>query len=201
MNQKNINEQKLKFIKKLALEYRLSIKNICRLLGQEPTEENQQFLYNIFVNEENISSYQEKIEFKYLDYETTNEKIVIENATYMAAQMTLLKLQKALLNNDECELQNIRNNLKRIDIDFSKLKSRKIWTKVTEEEILTIAKYRVKHALSKREINRLLGIGDKTLSKFEERIQSDFWKTKIASLNAYNYDLCHISVNKRKKHD
>ena len=199
MKNKNINIEKLKFIKKLALEYRLSRKNICKLLGQEPTEENQQFIYNLFMNNDEILSYKEKKEFKYLDYETTSEKKSTEKASYMVAQIALLKLQKALLENDEQQIQHIKDNLKKTDTDFLNLRRRKVWARITDEEILTISKYRVKHALSKRDINRLIGIGDRKLTQAERTITNEFWSNKVKILNAYNYDLCHVSVNERKR--
>lgn len=201
MNQKNINEEKLKFIKKLALEYRLSTKNICKLLGQEPTEENQQFIYNLFMNNDEILSYKEKKEFIYLDYETTAERKQNEQASYMVAQMTLLKLQKALLENDKEQFQQIKDKISKIDTDFENLRKREKWVKIKEEEILIIAKYRIKHALSKQEINRRIGIADTNLTKVEKTITSEFWSSKVKKLNEYNYDLCHVSVHKRKKYD
>ena len=146
-----------------------------------------------------ILKFEERNKFVYLDYETTGEKTSRENAICILAQKILLKRQEALMTGDEELIKQINNRIKKIDIDFDNLGERKKWINLTEEEILTIAKYRIKHALSKREINRLIGIGDETLTRHERSIKSDFWSSKIKTLNAYNYDLCYISVNGRKK--
>ena len=196
---KELNIEKLKFIKKLASEYRLSTKNICKLLGLEPTEENQQYIYNLFMTNDEILRYEEKKEFIYLNYETTGEEKQSDKISYTTAQLAVLKMQKALLTGDKDLVKQINDKMKKIDKEFADLRRRPKWIDVTPEEILTISKYRVKHALSKNEINRLIGIGDGTLTKYERLIESEFWKTKIKKLNEYNFSLCHVSVNERKK--
>ena len=45
MDNNNYNDKKMKFIKNVALEYRLSLFNICKLLKIEPTKENKKIVF------------------------------------------------------------------------------------------------------------------------------------------------------------
>ena len=193
-----MKENEIKLMKNLALEYRLSQKNICKLLRIEPTHENLEFIYNEFLSVIPKGDIDKQKEIKYLFYETSLENKKIELISYQTAAVALQRIIKAnSLGNSESIIQI----LNKTDNDFNSLKRRQKWVSLTKEEILIIAKYRVKHALSKRIMNKLIGINAETLSKNEKNIEGDYWGSKLELLNEYNYLVCNVDkLDKRRKH-
>ncbi len=196
----NIKQVELKQIMNIALEFRLSLKNICRFLGVNQNEANQKLFYDEimkFINDSTLSN-----EFKFLVYETAVESEQDSKIAYNIAKIFYLKSQKeVLLNKDR---KSIMNKLFKTDCDYYKLKTKGIKLPMSDQDALIISKYRIKHAIPKEQMAIELEVHRVSIDKWENRVSQSNPRlgNKLSKLNEYNYDLSKkhfISKSKRKK--
>lgn len=167
MSNNSFQEKKLYFVKKVALEYRLSMKNICRLLKVEPTDENIKLLYDEMMK---LSPKQEdQRAFNWLVVSTTNENEKDSNTLYHVALAYLGQVTIATQSGDEKQIEEAYNRLFKIDTDFRNLVTTFNPRSIKQEDMLIIAKYRIKYALSKAEVAKMIGINRDTVSKNERK--------------------------------
>ena len=180
---------KYAFLGKVALAYRLSLFNLCRLMGLEPTEENQVLVYNSII-EAYVKDLDLVREYKYLfNYETLNEK---DNASYLSmtkAALFIKKYNNAQKENDEATLKALIKSLNKTDSDFNALLKKEKSRPFSEEEMIIISKYRLKHALSKTTISSLMEIKRDRISFGESKIKNSIIKDKLNILQEYNLDM------------
>lgn len=180
-----------KLIGKIALEFRLSLNNLCRLTGKESTEENRLNFYEkikeYLIGKNNILDYQ----YRYLFFnETVNEPSSISVNSYKMALDYWKRYKKAKESKNKEEFVNVINELNKTEIEFQNLIKSDVNRILTEEEIIIISKYRIKKVLSKKifcEEYRL--IHRTNLSKREKMLESDDLKYKINNLNEFCYDI------------
>ena len=193
------NLSKYGFLGKLALEYRLSLTNLCRLIGLEETDENKMLIYNSII--ETCNRDMDLIrEYKYLfNYETLNEK---DNASYLAmtkATLFLKKYNKAKQEKNEVAIKDLITALNKTDNDFKALLKRDMQKLFIEDEMVIISKYRLKHALSKSSIGTIMGIKRDRITLGESKIQNSIIKDKLDILQEYNFDVYSDIRKKRRK--
>lgn len=201
---KNIYKEEIKFVMNLALEFRLSLKNVCLFFNANPTDENQQLFYNEMIK--NAGSVVKIDELKYLTYETANESEKDSKTSYNLALTYYSRYLNALknaksgndLNNEK--LNKAKNYLQYTDVEFEKL-NKQGFKKVAINEAIIIAKYRIKHVISKIQFAEEFGMNRETISRWEKLITNPRLVNKIKSLNDYNYELSIKSVkaSNRKK--
>lgn len=183
MEKENISIEKLKLVKNLALEFRLSLANICRLLRIEPTDENQRIIYDELLRK--VCDGPDGIrEIEYLMYETENESKSDSTVTYNMALLYFTRYVKALKSGDSEQIKNASLNIIQTDINFANLMKNKP-DKYSDEDCVTIIKYRIKHAFSSKSFSKTVGIDRKTLKILEGRITNERLIRKTASLNDY----------------
>ena len=194
-----MSENMLIFISRIAFEYRLSLKNICIIMGMEPTEENKKNIYDLIIESMPIRS-NERNRFEYLfNYETINEsegqsKESLDNAFKFLRQYNQFK--KA--DNKE-KVQEIMKLLYDTDTKFKQLKETKDFSKAfTQEEQEIISKYRIKHCISNHSIARYLNIDRDRLSQGEQKLENSNLRKKAIMLSEYYEDVTK-SIYKRRK--
>ena len=172
----------------MALTFRLSLKNICIIIGKEPTEENQKEIYEIF----NLlfgSSSKFRIYYRFLfDYETTREPEFISESSLNAATLFFIRYRIATKNNDKETIKKLQEQLDSLDKKVSKLKLRNKDKILTNDDYETIIQYRIKYALSKEKICSYLEIDRDVLRLHENKLENSKLKYKIDQLNEYCLD-------------
>lgn len=186
MDQKKKNLYNLIF--KVALNYRLSLKNICMLLGKEPTEENKQEIYDIFEllygDNLNLRSY-----YVFLfDYETRSEPEFISNSALNLATLFFIKYKTASKSGDIETTKKLREQLDSLDKKIKLLRFRDKEKQLTDDDYITIITYRIKYSLSKDNICSYLDINRDTLRVHENKLENSKLKYKIDILNDYCLD-------------
>lgn len=175
-NQKNFYT----WILKIALEYRLSLENICIILGVEATKENQEKMYNIFDELFGLNTDLKGIYDLLFKYETKNE---LEETSLNALNLGFLafhQYQIALKNNDTSKLNDLKNQLNDLD---NKIKKIKDGYQLTYDDYLNIVKYRIKYSLSRAEICKMLNISGESLIRFEVGLENEELNNKLSILN------------------
>lgn len=192
MNNKNMYD----FVAKIALEYRLSLSNVCKLLGKEPTDKNKMEVYEIITSP--ISADDVRIAYDYLfNYETVNED---ENSSALALSQALIFLKrytKAQKSGNVEEVKLILKELTRTETAYAKVRNKKDFSKMTEEEIVAVARYRVKYCVSKLRMTNILDVGKGFITRNEEKITDRRLQGKLQLLNNFYEDL-YIKNNKSK---
>lgn len=191
------NENLYKLIFKMALTYRLSLKNICILLGKEENENNQLEIYNmcLYLFGNNLDL---RIAYDFLfNYETINEPEKISKRSLTLASLFLSQYKEAAKSGNKEKLRKVYSSLTEIDNKFLKLKDREIQSTVTEEETLIIAKYRLKYCISQKKISEYLDVQRRTLIMKEKNIEDEILSYKLNLLSNYHFDI--VSNDKRNR--
>ena len=193
MNNKNMYD----FVSKIALEYRLSLSNVCKLLGKEPTDKNKMEVYEIITSP--IVADDVRIAYDYLfNYETVNED---ENSSALALSKALIFLKrytKAQKSKNVEEVKLILKELTRTEEAYTKVRNKKDFSNMTEEEITAVARYRIKFCVSKLRMTNILDVGKGFITRNEEKITDRRLQEKLQLLNDFYEDL-YIKNNKSKK--
>lgn len=186
MQQSKINFYKL--VLKIALTFRLSLKNVCILLGEEPTEEKQKEIYEIFDLLFGSDSKFRRYYMFLFEYETKLEPDFISESSLNAATLFYIKYRIATKNNDKENIKKLHQELDTIDRKVNSLKLRSKEHRLTNEEYETIIQYRIKYALSKEKICSYLDIDRDVLRVHENKLENSKLKYKIEQLNEYCVD-------------
>lgn len=166
--EKNIyNEKKLRFVKKVALEYRLSLTNICKLLKIDATEENLKTMYEALLK--TCRNQDEQTAFNWLLNETTNEPEKDSNVMYLTATTMLARYAIAIQSGDKKQIDEAFVRLFKTDYNFNTLVEKMNPRNISEEDIAVISKYRIKYALSKSQIASMIGINRETIARNEKK--------------------------------
>ena len=181
-------ENKYSFIAKIALEYRLSLGNICKLFNMEPNDENKIKVYNLIMS--TIINHDLRLAYDFLfNYETINED---EKSSALAFSKTLIFLKrysKAQKSGDKEQLKLIMKELSKTDIDFEVVKKKDSHIKMEEKDILAISKFRLKYCISKTRMAESLDIGREIIHRGEEKINDNRLKQKLNLLSHFYDDL------------
>lgn len=172
-----------KFMGKIALEYRLSLESVCRLMKIEPTDENKGLVYETILKASKGNSY---FYFQYLfGYETLNEKKEVSSVAYRKALIFLTRYVNAKRRNDKEAVSAVLKELTKTDSNFRSLLGRKFDEPLTEEEVTIISKYRIKYCVARNLVSNILDIGSKKISIAEKKINDDIMKAKLQMLSEY----------------
>ena len=101
------NKNLYSFVLRLALTFRLSLKNVCKILGRNCSNEEQLKLYNefdeLFRNNLNL-----KRSYNYLfNYETISETSKLSDRSLSMANMFLLSYKQACKNGSKEDIVKI----------------------------------------------------------------------------------------------
>lgn len=161
------NEKKLRFAKKVALEYRLSLTNICKLLNTDATEENLKEMYEALLN--TCHGQDEQTAFTWLITETTGESEKDSKVMYLTATTMLDHCKKAIKSRDKKQIDEAFGRLFKTDYNFKTLAKKLNSRNISEKDIAIISKYRIKYALSKSQIASEMGIDRDTIARNEKK--------------------------------
>lgn len=177
----------------MALEYRLSLANLCKILGKQPTEAEQLNIY------EKIKKVVNRYTLEKCDYlffhETANESSRAALVAYTVGSNFIRRYTKAIKDGDEEKVNELKNELHKTDNDFKELKTRLHDDNLTLEDIQIISKYRIRHIYSRESFARDHELSDRTLSRLEKKLESNILKEKIEKLS----DFVDMRYRKRRK--
>ncbi|MBQ9072145.1 MAG: hypothetical protein IJY25_03200 [Bacilli bacterium] len=185
-----------KFIGKMALEFRLSLYNICKLFGRPTTEEFKMYFYeNIRQTTVNDVALEERYKYLFF-YETINESSKASLVSYTAAKNFIERYGKARKEGNEEKLRKIKEELYKTDNDMKELERRIYDQKLTPEDIAIISRYRVKYVVSRTAFGEAYNISDRTIETAEKRLSSNILKDKIHMLSDYYSNLRNQRMRK-----
>ena len=191
---KNIN---MDLLLNIAFTFRLSLKNLCKLLGRSETEEEQMNLYNE-IKENYKENYTLRIAYKYLfNYESKNQSEKESKKAYALGLFFLENYKIAKKEENQVKINKMLNELNKIDNEFNGLKKRTKGDPITLEEILIISKYRLKYAISRESICDYLEISIGAVRHAEEKITDEKLKEKLKNLSEYYLDVASQKRNVR----
>lgn len=189
------NKELYRLIGDMALEFRLSLRNICKLLGKEVTEKTMMEIYN---NINSIKDFDIKNKYKYLFfYETFNESQNASMVAYTKALNYIKRYNMVVKEGTKEEKIKILDELHKTDNDLKSIKN-KLGNKIlNEDEITIVSKFRIKHVISKSRFGEIYNVSFESISSAEKKLQSKLIKEKLERLNEY-YLTISSQVHKRK---
>lgn len=188
------------FIGKLALEYRVSLKNICKLLDMEATAGNQKEIYDLIFSTLDYDTKSRNV-YQYLFYyETMFEPEQASNLAYKNAARFLRDYSFAKrVGNSEMQ-KEVLDRLTKTDRDFKKIGNKEFDKPLTEEETTIISKYRIKYCIPKSNIQSALGIDKDRLRANEKKLTDEILKLKLEELSNFHMSMSRKPKNKGSKH-
>lgn len=191
------DKSKYNFLGKVALEYRLSLNSLCKILGKEPNEELKLEIYNaILATVQPYSCIDDAYKFLF-NYETLNESKEVIKYTISNYADFANRYNEAKRNKNSEEMENVNNALKEVDLKLQKLINRKQNYELTTEDYLVVSKYRLKYALSRYKISKILNISRDTLTDREKKIEDPILREKLNLLDEFYKDI-GLTGKKRK---
>jgi len=185
------------FISRIALEFRLSLKNACLILGKDTDEKNRMEVYSNIENA--IGTDLETLDkLKYLFfYETLTESENVSKISFTRAVNYIKRYNNAKKSGDKEQIREVMKELKKTEKDFQSIILKIKDKYIGEDEATVIGKYRLKHAISRMRFCEMFDIARSTLEKKEKLISDEILKQKLVLLGEY-YD--SLGQNgKRKK--
>ena len=184
------------FIGKVALEYRLSLENICKLLKKEPTEENKKMIYESIMK--TCSKRSELIRsYRFLfNYETINEDQKVSEKELSDAKTFIAEYNAAKKTNNDAIVRFVSKKLTRTDRDFKAITQKDLSKPLSPSEAYAIAKYRIKYCISKEAMTEIINIGDDKIRLGESKIADEILQKKLKLLSDY---LMSLELNRMYK--
>lgn len=183
-----------KLILKIALTYRLSLDNICLLIGKEITKENKDALKNIFYIISNEIYTYKRSSIILFDYETINESKIDSNSSFKMALNFYNRYMEANRNKDKEAINELIDELNELDLKIKQIRTRDKAVKLTQDDYDAICRYRIKYSISQKEISECLDIRRETLRAYESRIENSKLQKKLNILNDYYMDVSRKSL-------
>ena len=175
------------YIAKLALECRLSLKNICKILKIKETEENKKLIYEKIIETLGNDRYK-KNKYNYLfSYETVVESQEISKKSYNNAMVKKIYYDRAVLSGDKEKINSALQQLYATDLAYMNLKKKDL-SNLDLKDTEIISRYRLKHNISKEKICSELSISSEALSSRELKLPDEVLKYKLLELNKYMAD-------------
>lgn len=192
------NKKLYNLIGDMALEFRLSLRNICKLLGKEPTEENRMAIYQSIIqaknNDKDITS-----KFKYLFfYETINEQQNASRISYTKAVNYIKRYNKIAKEGTREQKVEILSELNKTERDLQNLKYKLGNETLNAEEILIVSKYRIKHVMSRHWFSQYFNVSESSLRRAEVKLESNIIKSKLDTLNEYYLTITSPAQKRRR---
>jgi len=185
------NISKPRLIGLIALHFRVSLENMCKLFNKPVTEENKQAMYNFIIGAFKNDTFL-ILAYKYLFYnETINEPKEISDLAYsnahkfLAMYTTIARHKNVKESDKKSYLYDKIAELTELDRKFDQFRKQND-RKFTNEEILIISRYRVKYALPRSYIADIVGRDDSSLERREVKITDESLKYKLDLLNQYH---------------
>lgn len=174
-----------KLLGKMSLEFRLSLDNLCKLLGQEPNDLLKTEIYEKIVatagNDVNL-----KERYRYLfGYETIKEPKKHSKVAYAIAYNYIARYKKANELQDKDKITALNDELNKTEIEFNKVKSKFHNSRLSLEDVAIIAKYRIKFLISRDKLCQTYELSDDTIRRKEKEIESSILKSKLELLSEY----------------
>lgn len=177
------------FIGKIALEFRLSLNNICKLSGKEDTEENRMNIYNILVQASDKNDGLIK-KYNYLFfYEALNEPQNISKISFEKAVNFVKRYKQAKKEANTGKIRELFRELNKTELDFNITKDKIGRENLSDEDIEIISRYRIKNMVPRMSFCEAFGIHRTSLEEREKKIKDPVLIKKLnilGELLAYN---------------
>ena len=188
------NKNLYKFIGKIALEFRVSLDNICKMLGKEVTDDNKMNIYNLIIASSNVDV-DLKERFNYLFfYETMNEPESISKVTYTRAVNYVKRYQKAQKDGNDKE---VLKELNKTENDLLEIQNNIGKSQLTEKQVEIIEKYRIKYVMSMLAFCQNFGIPRSTLDSRQKNINDVVLRTKLDCLADFHLQKSQDKLRKK----
>ena len=186
------------FIGKMALEFRLSLDNVCKILGKENNETIKLEIYkNICDSIDN--NYEILDKFKYLFFcETINERETVSRISYERAANFIKRYNKLTKEGTKEEIITILEELNKTEKDFEKVKNKLGKENLTKEEIDIITRYRIKNVIPRSSFSQYYGINRTSLEKRDKFTTNEILRDKLELLSGYFYDIRSQKMKSKK---
>lgn len=195
------NKRLYSLIGQLALNYRLSLSNVCRLLGKNTDDKTRMEVYETILSITEDRDARDAYDFLF-NYETVNESQKNSSLAFTKAAMFLKKYINAQKTNNKEEINALNGELVKIEKDFNQLffdyKNVKETKTPSSEEITIISRYRLKHRISQMQMSKNLGISREVVSNAEKKITDPLLMEKLQLLSDYFQDST-VNLYPRKK--
>ena len=177
------------FIGKIALEFRLSLSNICKLSGKEDIEKNRMEIYDILV-EASEKNHDLIGKYNYLFFnESLNESENISKISFEKAVNYIKRYKQAKKENNVDKIKELIRELNKTELDFNSIKEKIGATRLSDEDIEIISRYRIKNMVSRMSFCQAFGIHRTSLEEREKKIKDPVLIKKLNTLGelfAYN---------------
>lgn len=181
------------FIGKIALEFRLSLNNLCKLTGKQDTEQNRMDIYNILVQ---ASDKDEDLIKKYnylFFYEALNEPQNISKISFEKAANYVKRYKQAKKEDNKEKIKELMRELNKTELDFNSTKDKIGRQNLSDEDVEIISKFRIKNVVSRIGLCEAFGIHRTSLEEREKKLKDEVLKKKLNILGEY------LTYNVRKK--
>ena len=196
---KNYNKNVYVLLGRMALEYRLSLSNICKILGWEPTEENRMKFYHI-IEEIYFDNHRLLSLYKYLFFfETVHEKESSSKISYSLAINFLNRYKKALKDGDTEKAKKILRELNRTELEMDKVLPKLRERNLDSDDVVKISKYRIKHVIARESFSNFYDVSSSGLLRREKSIESEVITNKLNLLSDYFEDTVSSKKGYKKK--
>ena len=196
---KDYNKSIYVLLGRMALEYRLSLSNICKILGWEPTEENRMKFYHI-IEEVCASNYKLLSLYKYLFFfETDHEKESASKISYSLAINFLNRYKKALKDGDTEKAKKILRELNRTELEMNNVLPKLRERNIDRDDAIKISKYRIKHVIARDYFAKIYDITPSMLLRREKNIESELITYKLDLLSDYFEDIIYKKKEYKKR--
>lgn len=187
-----MNKINYAFLGQMALEFRISLKNLCKFLGKENTETEKIQIYTNIMSTINDRDLKEKYHYLFFE-ETHNEPENISRISYAKMINFFKRYVKAELK----EKSKILKELRKTEDDLNSIKHKLGNQTLTEEEINIVSRYRIKHVISRVTFSKLFDVSRSSLRDAEKKSNNSYINAKLDILREFYSSF--IPSNRRKK--
>ena len=181
------NDNFYKLLGGIALEYRLSLDNLCRILGKPINEENKKAIYNSIISSINGDHVYVGL-YKYLfNYETINEDEITAVESYKQASKFLGKYSYAKSKGSNEDVLNVLMDLRKTEENFKKIEQKDFSDLQLIDEIEIISKYRIKFTVPRMVMAKALNVTENKIRRSESKL-NPILKSKVELLSEYCED-------------
>ena len=189
-----MNKEMYDFLLKLALRFRLSLKQLCELLGRPTTIEEQDKLFNE-IDQLYGRHFELRVAYVYLfHHECAKDTLSSKGKKQFLANIFLNKYMNACRENNKEEINKLNYELLKLDEEFKKIREKSKGQSLTKEEGEIVAKYRLKYAISREDVSYILGINSSGYRSIERSFKDINLRNKLTLLNEY-----YMNINAEKK--
>ena len=174
----------------------MSLKNICKLLGKEVTENNQMEIYNNITYKKS-GDMEDKYKYLFF-YEAINENSKASIVAYTKAINYIKRYNKIVKEGTQEEKTKILDELHKTESDLKSIKPKLGKETLNAEEINIVSKFRIKHVMSRNSFSEFYNVSKSSLRRAEVKLESNIVKEKLETLKEYHLTITSPAQKRRR---